>query len=109
MSRGRTRITPRALTRLIGAVSAEALAVPADQVTVILTDAAGRLAVHVRSPIRIGSLTEVHTGATVLQRAEQAQEHIRQTIGRLTGTDVAEVTVQVSGATIRSEEGRRVR
>lgn len=105
--RGRTRITTRALTRLISAVSAEALAVTAAEVTVELTDAAGRLAVHVRSAIRIGSLTggntAGHRGPTVLDRAERAQEHIRRETGRLTGTDVAHVTVQLSGAIIRPE------
>ena len=98
--RGRTRITTRALTRLVSAVSAEALGVSNDQVTALLTDARGRLAVHVRSPIRIASLTAGRPGATVLERAERAQEQIRLVTGRLAGTDVAHVTVQVSGAII---------
>ncbi|MFC5930558.1 hypothetical protein D6T64_16835 [Cryobacterium melibiosiphilum] len=116
--RGRTRITTRALTRLIARVTADALAVAADQVTVGLTDAAGRLSVHVRAPIGIGALTGPSTGATVLERAERAQKHIRHETARLTGTDVVRVVVQVTGALIRSTprrpqrapraEGRRV-
>ncbi|TFD47818.1 hypothetical protein E3T55_14790 [Cryobacterium frigoriphilum] len=111
--RGRTHITSRALTRLIRVLSAEALTVSADQVTVGLTDAAGRLAVHVRAPIGITSLSatrswpDPHSDGTVLQRTERARQHIRLETGRLTGTDVAHVIVQVSGATI-NPEGRRL-
>jgi hypothetical protein len=105
---GRTRITTRALTRLIAAVSAEALVVMPDQVSVVVTDAAGKLAIHVRSPIRINPMTVRHTGATVLERAARAQDHIRLTTARLSGADVTHVTVQVSGAIV-SPEGRRVR
>lgn len=115
--RGRTHVTSRALTRLIGVLSADALAVSSDQVTVGLTDASGRLAVHVRAPIGITSLRATrsepqtqsgsHSGGTVLERAERAQEHIRRETSRLSGTDVAHVVVHVSGATI-NPEGRRV-
>ena len=82
--------------------------VATDQVSVVLTDAAGKLAIHVRSPIRIDPLTMRHTGVTVLERARRAQDHIRLTSARLSGADVAHVTVQVSGAIV-SPEGRRVR
>ncbi|MBC7519025.1 MAG: hypothetical protein H7248_09150 [Microbacteriaceae bacterium] len=59
---GRTRITSRALDRVVGAVSAEALGVEARTVSVDLSDDNGQLVVQITAPIpvrgppRVGAL-----------------------------------------------------
>lgn len=56
---------------------------------------------------RGSSWPDPNSGGTVLELAKRAQEHIRLETSRLTGTEVAHVMVQVSGASVHTE-GRRV-
>jgi len=103
--RGRTRVTARAMTRVVSAVAAESLGVKPSQVSVDLADAAGRLDLTVRTPIRVLPLDQVETAApvdgTILDRTERAQHDIRGTVAALTGADIAGVTVRLTGARIR--------
>jgi hypothetical protein len=111
---GRTRVTAKALNRLVAAVAAEALGVPARVVSVDLTDSAGKLAVTVRSPLRVVSLTRVQddrslvarTGGTLLERAAAAQQQIRSRAAELSGSAISNVTVRLTGIDIQQE--RRV-
>ncbi|MDF2443142.1 MAG: hypothetical protein JWR01_1345 [Subtercola sp.] len=111
---GRTRITARALNRLLAAVSAEALGVDTRTVTIDLADESGRLSVTVRSPLRVVSLSQVtaehgivaRTGGTILERAQSAQQQIRSRAAELSGSDISTVTVRLTGIDIQPE--RRV-
>ena len=111
-SRGRTRITSRALDRVASAVSADALGVDVKSVSVDLADGDGMLRLTVTAPIRVVSLARVHqgsaviarTGGTVLERAALAQENIRSGVASLTGYSIGSVIVRLSGADIQKEE-----
>lgn len=107
---GTNRITARAMTRLVSAVAADALGVRPSQVRVDLADAAGRLDLAVRTPIRLLPLDRDETAApadgTTLDRTERAQHDIRGTVATLTGADIAGVTVRLTGA--RGRQPKRV-
>ena len=100
--RGTTRIVARAMTRVVSAVAADVLGVRPNQVRVDLADAAGRLDLTVRTPLRLLPLDRGQTDASAdddaLDRAERAQHDIRGTVATLTGADVAGVTVRFTGA-----------
>jgi hypothetical protein len=112
--RGRTTLTPRALDRLVCAVTADTLRVPARAVHVDLSDRNGLLALQIRTPIRVVSLDRVQqsrasierSGGTIIQRAADAQTTIRERVTDLTGTEIAHVSVWLTG--IETEEERRV-
>jgi uncharacterized alkaline shock family protein YloU len=109
---GRTRVTAKALSRVVSAVTAEALDVPAGRVGVELADQRGLLALTVTTPIRVVSLDRVlrergaveRSGGSIADRAARAQDTIRERVTALTGSVVGRVTVRVSGVDIRAEE-----
>ena len=104
--RGTNRITAHAMTRLVSAVAADALGVRPSQVRVDLADAAGRLDLTVRTPLRLLPLdrdeTDTPAEDTTLDRTERAQHDIRGTVATLTGADIAGVTVRLTGTRGRS-------
>nr|RZI37291.1 hypothetical protein BJQ95_00281 [Cryobacterium sp. SO1] len=103
-TRGRTRVTARAMTRVVSAVAAESLGVKPSQVSVDLADVGGRLDLTVRTPLRVLPPDQVGTApadGAVLDRTERAQHDIRGTVATLTGADIAGVTVRLTGAKIR--------
>lgn len=112
---GRNRVTTRALTRVITAVTAAQLRVAPRQIAVDLEDNGGELSVTVRAPIQLVSPQRVaadpavvaRSGGTVLQRAALAQENIRSDSQLLTGSRIARVTLRLVRAEIGQE--RRVR
>ncbi|RFA23348.1 hypothetical protein [Subtercola boreus] len=112
---GRTRVTAKALNRVIAAVAAEALGVDASSVSIDLADSAGALTVTVRSPLRVVSLGRVQddrgivarTGGTLLERAAVAQTEIRRRASDLSGSNISTVTVRLTGIDVQSE--KRVR
>lgn len=114
-SAGRTRITAKALNRLVAAVAADALGVAAGAVSVDLADTAGQLAVTVRSPLRVVALSRVQddrgivarTGGTLLERAAAAQQQIRSRAATLSGSKISTVTVRLTGVDVQPE--RRVK
>lgn len=111
-TRGRTRITQRALTRVVAAVAADVLRVDVRRVTISLADDRGSLVLVVSAPIRLMSLRRVErepdalarTGGTVIERGARAQDEIRDRVRRLTGSQIARVTVRLTAAEIREEE-----
>jgi hypothetical protein len=104
--RGRTTITSRAVRRVVAAVTADALEVPAADVAVTLADDAGRLAVEARTPIRIPALADrPEAGGTLLERLAEAQTQVRDRVLDLTGSTVGRVDLRITGARIQ-ERGR---
>jgi hypothetical protein len=103
--RGRTTITARAVRRVVAAVTADALEVPATDVAVTLTDDAGALAVEARTPIRVPALAaRDEAGGTLLERLTDAQTQVRDRVLDLTGSTVGRVDLRITGARI---QGRR--
>ncbi|WP_309615217.1 hypothetical protein [Salinibacterium sp.] len=111
---GRTRITARALDRVVSAVTAEALGVDRAKVSVDLEDDGGALTLIVRAPIHIISLERsmadpgavTRAGGSVISRAARAQETIRTRIQSLTGSNISRVQLRLTSAHITQE--RRV-
>lgn len=113
--RGRTRITARALDRVVGAVAAERLGADRRGLSTEVDDAGGDLSVTVRTRLRVPSLDTVRDdsgvvsrrGGTVVERTTRAQREIRERVSAITGSTVARVVVEVTGAEIATP--RRVR
>jgi uncharacterized alkaline shock family protein YloU len=113
--RGRTKIAPRALDRVVSAVTADALGVTVKTIDVDLEDNGGSLSLIVTTPIRVPSLDRIlrdadvvtRTGGSVLGRARVAQETIRTRVQSLTGSTVDRVVVTITGIDIKQE--RRVK
>ena len=111
VSHGRTTVSTRALNRLVCAVAADELGVNPSTVGAEITDDLGKLALTVSAPIRIVSLTQVHRdpsvvrrmGGTIVDRAEQARQHIQHRVRELTGSTLSKVTVRLTGADIQPE------
>lgn len=114
---GRTRVSSRALDRVVGAVAADALGVETKAVHVRLGDDRGSLAIAVASPIRavplvspgrVAGLSSPRSkpAGTLLQRAEAAQRQIKKRVSELTGSAVGRVEVRLTG--VRLENDRRV-
>lgn len=105
---GRTRITPRALNRVVSQVTSEELGVAPRRVGVELNDEGGALTLTVRAPIRVASLRRAPTsGASVMDRAARAQENIRSRVRSITGSDISRIFLRLTGADITEE--RRVK
>ena len=112
---GRTRITPRALNRVVSAVTSEELGVESSTVGVDLEDHGGALTLTVRAPIRILSLEQImddpgavtRAGGTLVDRAGEAQENIRIRVRDLTGSNISRIVLRLTNANIQEE--RRVR
>lgn len=110
--RGRTRITTRALSRVVSAVTADTLHVQADHVAVTLADDKGQLVLTVSTPINIVALPRVtkdpsvviRTGGTILHRAHAAQQQIRARVSELTGSRIDRVSVHLTAADIQPEK-----
>lgn len=111
-SRGRTKISARALNQVTSAVSASALGVEARRIGVDLADERGELVLTVSAPIRIVALDRIsrdrsviaRTGGTILERAARAQGEIRNAVADLTGYRIARVVVRLDSADIRQED-----
>lgn len=97
--RGRTRISTRAITRVVSAVAATTLGVRADQVTVSVKDTAGALNVTLRVALRGPTADRAAPDA---DWTERVQHEILRTAADLTGVEIAGVTVRLTGAGILS-------
>jgi hypothetical protein len=114
-TRGRTRVTARAIDRVATAVAADELGVAPRSVSVAVSDDRGLLELVIDSPLRVPSLSRVRDdpetvtlgGGTVLDRAARAQNGIRSRVAELTGSRVSRVTVRLTGVSITPE--RRVK
>ncbi len=114
-SRGRTRITSRALQRVVAAVAGEALGVDAKHVDADLTDHEGVMDLQVQAPITVPSIARIRedaralerVGGSVLDRAAAAESTIRDRVRDLTGYDIRRVTLRITDIDINT--GSRVR
>lgn len=112
--RGRTRITSRALDRIVTRVTADAFGVDPRQVVLDIEDARGDLSLRVRTPLRVPALDEIardpatvtRGGGPILDRANQARESIRERVASITGSTVSRVILEITGADITPQ--RRV-
>lgn len=109
---GRTRITSKALNRVVSAVTAEELGVDSRKVGVDLEDHGGSMMLTVRAPIHVPSLDRVlgdsnvltRTGGSVIDRAATARENIRARVQKLTGSDITRIMLRLTSADIRQEK-----
>ena len=114
-TRGRTRITSRALQRVVSAVAGEALGVDAAHVDADLTDHDGTLDLAVHAPITVPSIARTReepralqrSGGSVLERAAAAESTIRDRVRQITDYDIHRVTIRITDVRISME--RRVR
>jgi hypothetical protein len=102
---GVVTITEKAMRRLFSAIAAEELGVPAGEVRARVSDARGRLAVHLAGPIRLAPLGATRT-TTVLGVADAVRSRVARDGERLSGAGVESVRVQVTGTRIQND--RRV-
>lgn len=112
---GRTRITARALDRVVTRVTGEAFGAPGESVGVDLIDHGGELDLLVRTAISVVSIDRARSdsravdrmGGSVLERCTAAEEEIRDRVKQITGNEVRRVTVRLTGVHITKE--KRVR
>jgi hypothetical protein len=107
---GRTKVSAKAIARIVAAIAGESFGVPARSVGVQLDDSSGMLAVTATTGISVPSLVSTRVPAaptTVLERASAAQSAIRTRTGELTGSRIGPVTVRLNAAIIQEEERAR--
>lgn len=112
--RGRTRVTPRALSRVVSAVTADTLGVQAKHVNVELHDERGVLAVSISTRIPVRALKQTQDdepipgqNESLLDRVVQARQIVRGRITTLTGSQLGAITLRFTGATTQRERGVR--
>lgn len=114
-ARGRTRITAHSLEKIVAAVTADAFGIGRKRVSLQIEDERGQLSLRVKTPLSVPSLEEIGEdpvrveagGGSILERSNRAQEKIRVDVQRITGSAVARVMVEITGADITAQ--RRVR
>jgi len=107
-ARGRTRITPRALDRIVSQVTSEELGVSVRSVGVELNDEGGSLTLSVRAPVRAEPLVRVvddpsavaRNGGSIVDRAASARSSIRSRVRSLTGSDISRVMLRLTGVEV---------
>jgi hypothetical protein len=106
---GRTAIAPRAVRRIVSAVTADALGVRASDVSVDLADDNGSLTVTARTPIHVRPLGDVgrRSSGTLLERLTAAQSSIRERCLQLTGSTIGRVDLQITGVDRRDLKERK--
>jgi hypothetical protein len=104
--RGRTKITSRAVRRVVSAVTADALNVSASDVSVELSDDAGSLRVVAETPVHVSPLGESgrRPTGTLLDRLTAAQTAIRQRCLELTGSTIGRVDLRITGVDLRERK-----
>lgn len=112
---GRTKIAARAVRRVVSAVTADALEVPARDVSVDLEDHGGQLSVTAGAPVRIdplgtaGGSLRGPRGGTLVERLGTARDEIGERVTTLTGSRVTRVDLRITGADLtRGTTTRRV-
>ena len=103
---GRTKITARAVRRVVTAVTADAMEVPTSAVSVDLDDLGGALGVVAKSPVRLTPLGRSTGGSSLVERLSTAQSTISERVLALTGSDVRRIDLRVTGAQL--QQRRRV-
>lgn len=107
---GHTRITPRAMTRVIEQITAEAFGIPPAAVTVDIHDVKGRLGITARVSLPAPDLLqEGHAGpsgnekSSVYERASGARATVIRRAGLVAGAAVERVDIRVTGIQQRTE------
>ena len=104
---GRNTIAPRAVRRVVSAVTAEQLGVDAKSVSVNLSDHAGDLTMTASAPIHVAPLgTGARRPGTIVERLTRAQAAIRERSLALTGTSITEIDLHITG--VQLNERKRV-
>lgn len=105
---GRTQISPRAVRRVVSAVTAEALGVKSSDVSVEIGSESGSMTVVAKAPVHVPALGDISRAPseTLIARLGRAQSTIRDRSLALTGRAIGRVDLQITGATTR--EQRRV-
>jgi hypothetical protein len=103
---GRTKITSRAVRRVVSAVTADALSVNASDVSVELADDDGSLTVIAKTPIHVRPLGDVgrRSSGTLLERLTAAQNDIRERCLQLTGSTIDRVDLRITGVDLRERK-----
>ena len=109
---GRTRITSRALNRVVSQVTSEELGVEPRKVGVELDDDGGALTLTVKAPMHVVSLRKAmddpgavtRSGGSLMDRAGRAQENIHDRIRSMTGSDISRIFLRLTTADITEEK-----
>lgn len=103
---GRTRITSRAVRRIVSAVTADALSVSASDVSVELADTDGSLTVMAKTPIHVSPLGDVgrRSEGSLLERLTAAQTTIRDRCLQLTGSTIGQLDLRITGVDLRERK-----
>lgn len=105
---GRNTIHPRAVRRVVSAVTAEQLGVDASNVSVDLSDHEGDLSMTASAPIHVAPLgTGARRPGTIVERLSRAQAVIRDRSLLLTGTSITEIDLHITG--VQLNERKRVK
>jgi hypothetical protein len=96
---GHTRVTPRALIRLLEAITAEAFTVPAAEVKARIEDEMGLLRVSVAVAVAVPPLLAAPAtpGVSLYARASAARASIISHAQHLAGTAVSRVDIRLTG------------
>ncbi|NYE96142.1 putative alkaline shock family protein YloU [Psychromicrobium silvestre] len=107
---GHNRISTAALNSVAQAAAAESFGVQVNEVRVSFSDAAGRLAISLATPIAVPSLTALavahdeaaaarlaESGGSIWLRTIAAKKDVLDKVGYLTGSDVARVDIRITG------------
>ncbi|TQL55986.1 hypothetical protein FB464_3562 [Subtercola boreus] len=104
---GRNVIAPRAVRRVVSAVTAEQLGVDEKDVSVSLSDHEGDLTMTASAPIHVAPLgTGARRPGTIVERLTRAQSTIREQSLTLTGTSITEIDLHITG--VRLNQRKRV-
>jgi hypothetical protein len=108
LGHGRNTVLPRAVRRVVSAVTAEQLGVDASDVSVDLSDNGGALTVTANTPIHVAPLgSGAVRPAPIVQRLGEAQATIRSRCLALTGSSITRVDLRVTG--VELNQRRRVK
>lgn len=99
---GYSRITPRALQRLVAAVAAELLGTSATQVRASVTDSASKLAIEVSGPLALAPLSNP-VAMPLTQRLERVRAELAAKVTELSGRAVITTALEITGAEIMKE------
>ncbi|WP_166987291.1 hypothetical protein [Canibacter zhoujuaniae] len=102
---GVTRITPKALQRMVSATAADLLGSDIKSVSTNVEDQEGKLSIEVRAPIALPPLGAALPVAPLTAMVEQIREQIAARVHELTGRAVGKSVIEISGARV-IEKGR---
>lgn len=99
---GNSRITPRALQRLVAAIAAELLGTSIDKVRASVTDSASKLAIEVSGPLAVAPLGQTVT-LPLTQHLELVRSELAAKVTALSGREVITTALEITAAEIKKE------